>query len=109
MPYLVRRQTIAALVLGALVVAGEGWASEPKRNSRAVPAATPAAAAEVAESVTQLWRSVAHFLVPAGCSIDPSGKCVSSQVGGKSSRKRPNRLRYEGCSLDPNGVLHCKP
>ena len=113
MPHVVRtRRTrrTAALVLAAILTLAPGVWAAPQRVQAAAPAAARGATSVPSVSFRMVWRLMAHFLIPEGCTLDPSGRCGGSANGsGSGSGVGAGASGENGCTLDPSGVAHCHP
>ena len=61
-----------------------------------------------------LWGSLTSLWSPAGCELDPSGRCIASRDttpahAGRGSGRLVNARGAAGCELDPDGRVIKNP
>jgi hypothetical protein len=92
MPHLPASRSLAVWIFAALLLVP--WAASAAPRS---PAELRASSSGL---LPQLWSLIAGLWADAGCILDPSGLCKSSQ--GSAAPVSPASLD-EGCILDPSG------
>lgn len=95
MPGIVLRRKIAALLLGAVLVAPLSLLAAESR--RAVASRIEAQASARPDLVGRLWSFLTSVWGKEGSHLDPNGLTTSQQPA-------PPRPADEGCRLDPDGL-----
>lgn len=94
------RRRIAALALGALLIAP--WAaSAAPRSASELQSPHRISQDSAAGLVTRLWSTLKAIWGDEGCTLDPNGAhCASNAHGGGTTAVI---LAPNGCTLDPDG------
>jgi hypothetical protein len=95
----ITRRRIAALALGALLLAPWAASAAPPWSSPKPPG-LHRIVQDSAGLVSRFWGALKAIWAENGCTIDPDGaRCASSTNGGTI----PVSLAPEGCTIDPDG------
>ncbi len=91
------RRKIFIFLLAGVLAASWGLAEEPRNLPGPDRAGTFAWAP--LDLLSRFWSALTALWGESGCTLDPSGACITSPGDGTSSGTAGD----EGCTLDPNG------